>query len=61
MAFASAPPCQSVGITSGLSPIRSAMLRHRTANCPVSTMSTRSPGDRVLTKPASQAPVPDEG
>ncbi len=34
---------------------------HSTANWPVSTISTRSPGESVLTRAASQAPVPDDG
>ncbi len=60
-ALASAPECQSVGSTSGFSPSFAAMLRHSTANCPVSTTRMRSPGDSVLTRLASQAPVPEEG
>ena len=34
------------------------MFFHSVANWPVSTISTRSPGDSVLTSAASQAPVP---
>ncbi len=36
------------------------MFFQRVAKCPVSNISTLSPGERVLTSPASQAPVPDE-
>ena len=31
------------------------------AKCPVSNISTRSPGESVLTRAASQAPVPEAG
>ena len=34
------------------------MVFHSVANWPVSTISTRSPGESVLTSAASQAPVP---
>ena len=34
------------------------MVFHSVANWPVSTISTRSPGDSVLTSAASHAPVP---
>ena len=37
------------------------MTRHSVAKWPVSNISTRSPGDSVLTSDASHAPVPDEG
>ena len=37
------------------------MFFHKVANWPVSTISTRSPGERALTRAASQAPVPEEG
>src|SRR6185437_14405009 len=57
----SAPCRQSPGITSGRSPSRPASWAHSAAKCPVSAISTVSPGDRVLTRAASQAPVPDEG
>ena len=42
-------------------PQRAAICRHRVAKWPVSTISTLSPGDSVLTIAASQAPVPEEG
>ena len=42
-------------------PQRAAICRHRVAKWPVSTISTLSPGDSVLTMAASQAPVPDDG
>ena len=37
------------------------MSRHSVANWPVSTISTVSPGDSVLTNAASHAPVPEHG
>ena len=37
------------------------MLCHSVANWPVSTISTLSPGERVLTSAASHAPVPEAG
>ncbi len=49
---------QSVLMNSGLSPMASAIFFHSVANWPVSTISTRSPGDSVLTRAASHAPVP---
>ncbi len=61
MAAASAPLRQSPGRNSGARPRRSASRFHRVAKWPVSYISTRSPGDRVLTRAASQAPVPEEG
>ena len=61
IASGSAPCRQSPGITSGRSPSRPASWAHSAAKCPVSAISTASPGDRVLTRAASQAPVPDEG
>ena len=42
-------------------PQRFAMLCHSVAKWPVSTISTLSPGDSVLTIAASQAPVPEDG
>lgn len=39
----------------------SATFRHSMAKWPVSTISTRSPGDSVLTMADSQAPVPEDG
>src|SRR5690242_13393129 len=61
IASGSAPCRQSPGITSGRSPSRPASWAHSAAKCPVSAISTVSPGDKVLTRAASQAPVPDEG
>ncbi len=40
---------------------RFAMRLQRVANQPVSNITTRSPGESVLTKAASQAPVPEAG
>ncbi|MGY3457587.1 hypothetical protein ACVWW5_003037 [Bradyrhizobium sp. LM3.4] len=57
----SAPRRQSPGTKSTSMPNRPAIWRHRVAKWPVSTISTLSPGDSVLTIAASQAPVPDEG
>jgi hypothetical protein len=57
----SAPRRQSPGRRSTSSPHLAAICRHKVAKCPVSTISTRSPGESVLTIAASQAPVPDEG
>ena len=45
----------------GREPSRVAILFHRVANQPVSNISTRSPGESVLTSAASQAPVPEAG
>ena len=42
-------------------PQRAAICRHSVAKWPVSTISTLSPGDSVLTIAASQAPVPEDG
>ena len=58
MAFGSMPWRQSVVMNSGLRPSFSAIFFQSVANWPVSTMSTRSPGDSVLASAASQAPVP---
>ena len=49
------------GPSSTRSPSRWAMLRHSVAKWPVSKVSTRSPGDSVLTSADSHPPVPDEG
>ncbi len=57
-AAGSAPTRQSVLMNSGLRPSFSAMFFHSVANCPVSTISTRSPGESVLTSAPSHAPVP---
>ncbi len=58
IAFGSAPVRQSVSMNSGFKPSLTAMFFHSAANWPVSTISTRSPGESVLTSEASQAPVP---
>ena len=42
-------------------PSRSASSHQSVANWPVSNISTRSPGDSMLTSAASHAPVPDDG
>jgi hypothetical protein len=55
-------PCrQSPGTKSTSRPKRAAIARHSVAKWPVSNMSTRSPGDSVLTRAASHAPVPEAG
>ena len=59
MTAASTPCRQSPGMKSTSSPSFTAMSRHSVANWPVSTISTVSPGDSVLTNAASHAPVPD--
>jgi hypothetical protein len=56
-----APWRQSPGMKSTTSDKRSASFFHRVANWPVSAISTRSPGDSVLTSAASHAPVPLAG
>ena len=48
-------------ITSVASPRRAAIFCQSAAKWPVSTISTASPGLRVLTSAASHAPVPDAG
>src|SRR5689334_3842969 len=58
---ASAPRRQSLAMNSGWSPSLVAMFFQSVAKCPVSYISTRSPGESVLTSAASHAPVPDEG
>ncbi len=57
----STPWRQSPGRKSTSRASRSARRRHRVAKWPVSAISTRSPGDSVLTRAASQAPVPEAG
>ena len=57
----SAPWRQSPGMKSTSMPQRAAICRHSVAKWPVSTISTLSPGDSVLTIAASQAPVPEDG
>src|SRR5919206_24199 len=61
IASGSAPVRQSPLMNSGSRPRRRAMRSHRVANQPVSYMTTLSPGERVLTRAASQAPGPDAG
>jgi hypothetical protein len=61
MALASTPWRQSPLMTSASMPRRDAILFQRVENQPVSNISTLSPGDRVLTRAASQAPVPEAG
>ncbi len=58
---ASAPRRQSVGMKSVTRPSLVAILFQSVAKWPVSTISTRSPGESVFTRAASQAPVPDAG
>jgi len=61
MAPGSAPWRQSPGRNSTSRPRRVARLRHSVAKWPVSAISTWSPGERVFTSAASQAPVPEAG
>ena len=61
IAAASAPLRQSEGMNSGCRPSLTAMCFHSVAKCPVSYISTLSPGDSVLSSAASHAPVPEEG
>jgi len=61
MADASAPLRQSPSMKTGFSPSFSASFFHSMAKCPVSYISTVSPGDNVLTSAASHAPVPEDG
>ena len=61
IAAGSAPCRQSPGMNSTTSPSRSASLCQSVANCPVSHISTVSPGERVFASAASQAPVPEAG
>ena len=61
IAAASAPWRQSPAMNSVRRPSRSASFFHSDAKWPVSYISTRSPGDSVLTSAASQAPVPEAG
>ncbi len=57
----STPLRQSPGTNSTSSPRRPAISRHRLAKWPVSNIRTLSPWDSVLTRAASQAPVPEAG
>ena len=61
MAATSAPRRQSVSSSTGSRPSRCAICTQRWANQPVWLISTWSPGDKVLSSAASQAPVPDAG
>ena len=58
---ASAPLRQSEPMNSGSRPSFTAMVFHSVAKCPVSYISTLSPGESVLSSAASHAPVPDAG
>jgi hypothetical protein len=58
---ASAPWRQSPGIISTSSPSLAAIFCHSEEKCPVSDISTLSPGESVLTRAASHAPVPEAG
>ncbi len=60
-AAAGTPLRQSPGTNSTSRRSRVASSRQSVAKCPVSNISTRSPGDSALTSAASQAPVPDAG
>src|SRR5262245_7756162 len=57
----STPWRQSPGTNTGSRARRFAMLSHSVAKCPVSNISTRSPGESVFTSAASHAPVPEAG
>jgi hypothetical protein len=59
IASGSAPMRQSDAMNSGSRPNPRAMFFHEVAKCPVSNISTFSPGDNVLTSAASNAPVPE--
>ncbi len=61
IASGSAPWRQSVLRNSTWRPSFTAIFCHRVAKWPVSAISTRSPGERVFTSAASQAPVPEAG
>ncbi len=60
-AAGSAPRRQSVVINSTCKPSLPAIFCHKLAKCPVSTISSLSPGEQQFTSAASQAPVPDAG
>ena len=57
----SAPRRQSEAISSTSRPSFDAILFHRLAKWPVSTINTWSPGESVFTSAASHAPVPEAG
>ena len=61
IASASTPERQSPWMNSASSPSFFAIRLHSVENQPVSNISTRSPGESVLTSAASQAPVPEAG
>ena len=61
IASGSAPRRQSLAMNSTSSPSFAAIFCHSVAKWPVSYISTRSPGDSVLTSAASHAPVPEAG
>ncbi len=61
IAMGSAPRRQSVSRIIGASPSLVAISFQSVANQPVRTINTASPGDSVLTKAASHAPVPEAG
>ena len=61
MRAGSAPVRQSPSRTSTSRPSRRAISDHSVEKCPVSLISTVSPGESVLTSAASHAPVPDDG
>ena len=57
----SAPVRQSPSRTSTSRPSRRAIAVHSVEKCPVSHISTVSPGESVFTSAASHAPVPEDG
>ena len=61
MRAGSAPVRQSPARNSGARPSFCAIFCQSDAKWPVSYISTASPGDRVFTSAASQAPVPEAG
>ena len=61
MRSGSAPVRQSPPRTSTSRPSRCAMFDQSVEKCPVSFISTASPGESVFTSAASQAPVPEDG
>ena len=61
MRAGSAPVRQSPSRSSTSRPSRRAISVHRVEKCPVSLISTMSPGESVFTSAASHAPVPDDG
>ena len=57
----STPLLQSVSKNSVCIPSLRAILFHKDAKCPVSTIKTKSSSLRIFTNAASHAPVPDAG